>query len=61
MTRVEAVDKQLAELGYKRPGQASKAADAAEERAAEAVESGDEEQARAKPPTGRATRAKQKT
>jgi len=60
-TRVDAVDKQLAELGYKRPVQAEKAAEAAEERAAAAVESGDQEQAQAKPPEGRTTRAKQKT
>ena len=60
-TRVEAVDKQLASLGYKRPGQAEKAAEAAEERAAAAVQSGDEEAAQTKPPEGRTTRAKQKT
>ena len=61
-TRVAAVDKQLAELGYKRPGQAEKAVEAAEERAAAAAaESGDEESARAKPPEGRTTRARATT
>jgi hypothetical protein len=61
-TRVEAVDKQLAELGYKRPAQAEKAAAAAEERAAAAVaETGDEEEARSKAPEGRTTRAKATT
>jgi hypothetical protein len=60
-TRVEAADKQLAELGYKRPGQAEKAADAAEDRAAAALAEGDEEQARGKAPEGRTARPKQTT
>lgn len=62
-TRVEAADKQLAELGYKRPAQAEKAADAADARAAAAVaaDEGDEEKARAKAPEGRSTRARATT
>lgn len=59
-TRVEAIDKQLEGLGYKRPSQAEKAADAAEERAAAAVaESGDAEQARTQAPKGRTSRQQQ--
>jgi hypothetical protein len=60
-TRVEAVDKQLAELGYKTPKGAEKAADAAEDRAAAALASDDEEQARGKAPEGRTNRARQTT
>jgi hypothetical protein len=65
-TRLAAVDKQLAELGYTSPKQAEKAADAAAERAAAAVaksEKGDEDDqaARSKPPEGRSTRARATT
>lgn len=53
-TRVEAVDKQLAELGYYTEKQAAKAAAAAEARAA-----GD--QARTDAPKGRTTRQQQQS
>jgi hypothetical protein len=55
-TRVEAVDKQLAELGYKTQKQAERAASAAEGRAATTVESGASAE-----PKGRATRQQQQT
>ena len=57
-TRVEAVDKQLAELGYKRPAQAEKATEAAEERATAAEEG---EQAREEPPKGRTASSPRRT
>jgi hypothetical protein len=61
-TRVEAVDKQLAELGYKTEKQAEKAASAAEERAAAATAKSDDiEAARSAPPEGRTTRARATT
>lgn len=54
-SRLEAVDKQLAELGYKRPAQAAKAAASAEAAAEERAEASEQEQAA--PPKGRTSRA----
>jgi hypothetical protein len=61
-TRVEAVDKQLEQLGYKTEKQAEKAAEAAEVRAAAAVaEASEDENARTQAPQGRSTRQQQTT
>jgi len=61
-TRVEAVDKQLAGLGYKRPAQAEKATEAAEERAAAAAAEGtEEEEAKTAVPKGRSSSSPRRT